>query len=192
MACIRADRDELVILACSEKLTVDTIDGEASWTCAWSELPLCQDLFCGGIDAGDFTEGGKSHEDTAFAIYYRRPWTPAEGNGCDDLVGYGIYDGRTLPTGVEDEDGLSDGIEDDGIRDPASGDRGDKFEGSAVKDADEAGASVRDVGDVAILSGVIESNVPRVGETLNVTGDFASLGIDDHDMTGARDVELMG
>src|SRR5882724_11790058 len=98
MTCICIESEEFVIFARGEKLMAHAVDCEPYRTGARCELPRCCDRFCGCVNANDFTECRKGHEDTAFAIAYGRAGTSAERNGRDDLVGCGVDDGRTTST----------------------------------------------------------------------------------------------
>jgi len=187
-AGVAVDKGHELIVAADDEDFVSGVDGEAGRRFTWGEGPGVFDLESFGVE---FNEGAfvfEVDEDMALAVRGSKFRAAAERESGDKFSGGGVDGGGGVGVTVEGEDALGEGIVNGAVGVLVGFDIAERFERSEVEHGGIRGAAV---GGEALVEFVGEGDAVDALGVWNVTDDFALFGIDDDDVSAARDEEAM-
>src|SRR5580704_10426518 len=186
LAGVGIDYRHHLVVAAGKQAAVLAVDGQTTGLFTGGQRPACFHLQFVGIDGIDLALVFDIHKDFAFAVA-RGKFRFSFELDCAQHGATGSVDGSGIVApAVERKNTFAGGIVKNGVRVFSRLDLADRLQGCEVKNCDRALAAVADE-TASQLGGQRDAVHARcVG---NIADGLAGIGVDDHDVSGARDVK---
>src|SRR5271156_4028107 len=175
-------------MAGGDKDFVSCVDGQAGRRFAGREWPGIFDLESPGVKFDERAFVLEIDEDLALAVGRGKFRVTAERNGADKLSRSGVHGRCGVGLTVESEDALGKWIVNCGVGALVRLSVAEDLEGSEVEDSGVSGAAVGGEPFVKFIGEGDSVDALSIG---NISDDFSLIGVDDDDVSGARDKKKM-